>query len=231
MEEITSLDQIEMLPGYELIEFHPGYTILKIPSGFTVKISRLPPFMLDLVDTGALRDPGPFKIKVRLLANLRPDDHIEQEILWDPPKDKEGNIIVPEWNEEDKGFAYYKQWEMHESNRREIFGMRAQKRWEIILQNSIEVLNGPVEMESDDWLEPLLGVIERPKTYAERKILFMKTQVVYPEQVLVVLGFFVNVQEVTLEGLYQAFDSFRSTIRWNSDFSALRAIAGRGSAI
>ena len=222
---ITSLDQVEALPGFQIIEFTPGYTVLKLPSEFTVKISRMPPFLFDMLQTEDLKDPGQFKIKVRLLANLKPDEKIEQEILWHPPRDDDDKIIVPEWDEESKAWAYYKQWELHERRRAEVFQELAQRKWNFILLKCVEVMDGPYDIADNDWLEPMLYVVKEPESFGERKILFLKSQVIAPQQAMHVISFFVNVQEVTMEGLKKAFDSFRRTLRWESNLSALGAIA------
>lgn len=213
MEEIKTIDQVELMPGFEIVEFTPGSTVLKIPSGFTLRIMRLPPFIYESVEEEDIKDPGPFKITVKLLQINMPEAHLEQEVIYDPPTDDDGKIVVPDRETQEAGWVYYKEWEAHEQKRAERIVLRGRRRWDFTMLNCIEIVDGPIRIEDDEWLEPLLSMIPRPESFGERKLLFLKTKVIYPTEAREVIGFFMRVEEVTVEGLKKAFDSFRRTIR------------------
>lgn len=213
MEEIKTIEQIELMPGFEIIEFTPAYSIIKVPSEFTLKIKRLPPFIYESIEEEDIKDLGPFKITVKLLQINMPEAHLEQEIIYEPPTDDNGMIVEPDRETQEAGWVYYKEWEAHEQKRAERIVLRGRRRWDFTMLDCIEILDGPIKMEDEDWLEPLLSMISRPESFGERKLLFLKTQVIYPTETREVIGFFVRVQEVTMEGLKKAFDSFRSAIR------------------
>jgi len=219
MAEITTVEQVELMPGYAVLEFTPGYTVLKIPSGFTLKLKRLPPFIAETADNKEIEDPGPFRITVKLLQINMPEAHLEQEILYEPPTDDEGNYVIPDREKDPSGWVYYKEWEAHESKRVDLVRIRGRRRWDFIMLNSIEIVDGPFSLEDQEWLEPLLYMAEEPKSIGERKLLFLKTQVILPSEAKDVIGFFVRTQEVTMEGLKKAFDSFWSSLRRSPYFS------------
>ena len=213
MEEIKTIEQIELMPGFEIIEFTPAYSIIKVPSEFTLKIKRLPPFIYESIEEEDIKDLGPFKITVKLLQINMPEAHLEQEIIYEPPTDENDQIVEPDRETNEAGWVYYKEWEAHEQERAERIVLRGRRRWDFTMLNCIEIVDGPIEMEDDGWLEPLLSMISLPESFGDRKLLFLKTQVIYPTEAREVIGFFVRVQEVTMEGLKKAFDSFRSAIR------------------
>ena len=203
------LDNIfEAIPGFELIDHTPGYTTLKVPSGFTLKVGRSPPFMFDLLERDDIKDPGPMIIKLKLLAINKPDANITQDWPYEPPTDSEGNILKLDRDESPQAWAYYQQWRLHEMDRRDRTHERIKERWNILLVNSIDIIDGPIDINDSEWLEPLLYLISDPQSVGERKVVFLKCKVitgVHTKDVIEKLAF---VEEVTVEGLKIAFDSF-----------------------
>ena len=201
---------LDPIPGFELIDHTPGYTTLKIPSGFTLKVGRLPPFMFELLEREDIKDTGPFIIKLKLLPKLNPDGNAYQDWPYEPPTDSDGKIFEPDREEAQQAWVYYQQWRLHEKDRVERSIMRSHERWNLLLVNSIDIIDGPIDINDDGWLEPLLYLVSDPKSVGERKLLFLKTKVITGQSTKDILERLVMVKEVTLEGLKLAFDSFLS---------------------
>jgi len=203
------LDNIfEAIPGFELIDHTPGYTTLKVPSGFTLKVGRLPPFMFDLLERDDIKDTGPMIIKVKLLSINKPEANLTQDWPYEPPTDDEGNILKLDRDESPQAWVYYQQWRLHEKDRQDRAQLRSQERWNLLMVNSVEILDGPIDIDEDSWLEPLLYLISDPKSVGERKLVFFKTKVITGKSTKDVINKLAFVEEVTVEGLKLAFDSF-----------------------
>jgi hypothetical protein len=83
---------------------------------------------------------------------------------------------------------------------------------DLALLNSITVESGPVCVDDDEWLRYIGDAMPEFESYADRYLAFLKTQVITSESIRNVLMFLWNVEEVTVEGLKQAFDSFWSIL-------------------
>lgn len=229
-EYLSATDQIELIPGFTVLEHMPGYTRLTVPSDYTIRVKRLPPFLFDLKQGADLKDPGPFKITIKVLEQLKPPGY-DQEILYEPPKDDDDRIYCPDREQHEQAWVYFQQWRAYEADRLDRHQLRVQQQWDLALVNCILVEAGPEEMMDDTWLEPMLEFIGAPESPGARKILFLKSQVIGDTNTRDVIRFLYNVQEVTLEGLKQAFDSFRLNLRGQADISALGQIARKLSEI
>lgn len=227
---MSATDQVELLPGFTVIEVTPGHTVLKIPSGYTIKVKRLPPFLFDLKQGADLKDPGPFKITIKVLEKLKPPGY-DQEILYEPPKDDEGRVYCPDREEHEQAWVYFQQWRAHEADRNDRYQLRIEMQWDLALVNCIAVLDGPDDMTDDDWFEPLLEFIEGPTSLGARKVLFLKSQVIGDIQTRDVIRFLYHVEEVTLEGLKTAFDSFRRELQRQTDLSTMGQLARKFSEV
>jgi len=209
----TTVEEIALLPGFVLLEFTPGHAVIKVPTEYTLKITRLPPFLTQFAETEETKDPGPMKITVLLLAKIRPPG-IEQEILYEPPVDENGVPKAPDKESHQQAWEYFQQWRTHEQDRVDRRALLAYRRWDILFANCVTVLDGPKKIEDDEWLVHLLPFIDsEPSNITERKLLFLKTQVIAPDIVRSVIERLTLTEEVTIEGIKKAFDSFRSTIR------------------
>jgi hypothetical protein len=182
--------------------------------------------LFDLKQGADLRDPGPFKITIKVLEKIDPPGY-EQEILYEPPRDEDDRIYCPDQEKHERAWVHFQQWRKHEAHRMDLQQLRAERQWDLAMANCIEVLDGPYEMMDDGWLEPLLEFVASPETLGMRKIVFLRSQVIGDADTRDVIRFLYHVKEVTLEGLKQAFDSFRRILRGEADLSALGQIAGR----
>ncbi len=204
-----TLDNIfDVVPGFELVEHSPGYTTLIVPSGFTLRVGRSPPFMFDLLEREDIKDPGPMIIQVKLLSINKPEANLTQDWLYEPPTDDDGNILKLDKEESPQAWAYYQQWRLHEMHRRERAQQRTQERWNLLLINTIDIIDGPIDIADESWLEPLLYLVSDPTSAGERKLVFLKTKVITGAHTKDVLERLAFVEEVTIEGLKKAFDSF-----------------------
>lgn len=210
MSEIKDMSEIELIPGFKVIEYTPGCTVLDIPSGFRLKIKRLGPYMYGALEEGELKDLGPFKITVRLMEKLQPPG-VEQEITYEPPKDENGKVREPDREQFEKEWMYFQQWKAHEKQRAELSMQRGIMRFDMAIANCIEVLDGSISADDAEWLERLVSTgAPEPKNKTQRFLLFFKSQIVTTENARDVILFLMKVEEVTFEGLKQAFDDFRS---------------------
>jgi len=207
---------IELLPGFKVIEHSITSTRLLLPSGFDITVTRLPPFMSDCLKKGELlEDPGPFKIIVLLMAKLRPPG-VEQEIEYVPPSEE------PDKDEFPEEYMYYHQFIAHEKKRRTIQVVNSNTRMDNTLLTCVTVNDGPVSLDDDDWLKRLEGRIIEPVTYSDRLLLFYKLKVLTSLTTIEVVRDLTIVEEVTMEGLLKAFDSFRSRMARDKDIRANR---------
>lgn len=206
---------IDLLPGFRVIEYTPGYTILDVPSGFRLKIKRMGPYMFDAIDRPDLKDPGPFMITVTLLEKIKPPG-VEQTIIYEPPRDDDDNVYEPDREKFEKAWMYYKQWQLHQHKRRELQAERGKIRYDFALRNCVEILplSGSMEISDDSWVEPIIDMIEEFQSVGDRYVIFLKTQVMSTPKTTDVVSFLFTVEEVTLEGLKQAFDSFWRGMEW-----------------
>lgn len=203
-EQLLSL--ISEIPGYKVLEFDMGHTVLTIPSGFTLDIRRLGPYVFDvLYDQEDMRDPGPFKIIVRLMEKLRPPG-IEQEILYTPPE------AMPDQDEHPQAWAYYQQWLLYERKRMETRVRLTRARVELILLSAVAVVDGPANMDDDDWLTPMLPLVGQPETVGNRILLFYKTQVIRSNITAAIIRELTTTMEVNLKGIKSALDYFRGKL-------------------
>jgi hypothetical protein len=226
-DELKTVEEIALLPGFTLVEQALGYTVLKVPSGYTLKVKRLGPGLSGLMSDGELADPGPFKITVRLLEKLRPPG-IEQEVVYEPPVDENGNPKEPDREEHEQAWVYFQQWKAHESLRREREMKLGLKHFDLAIVNCISVVDGPEKVEEDEWLTPLVDVgADTPKTKGQRLLAFLKSQVITTTIIRDVLVFLMRTEEVELEGLLKAFDTFQRNMAWRKDFRSLQEAASR----
>lgn len=229
-EYLSEIDQIELLPGFTVLEHTPGYTRLIIPSEYTIRVKRLPPFLFDLKGDSELKDPGPLKIMVKVMEKLEPPGY-EQEILYEPPTNDDGQIYCPDREEHERGWLYYQQWRKHEAHRNDLVQLRSDRQWDLAIANCIFVEDGPDKMDADNWLEPMLDYITEPETLSARKAIFMRSQVIGDRATRDVIQFLFTVEEVTLEGLKIAFDSFRRLILGRAGLGAVGQVARRLSKV
>lgn len=215
MTDVT-LSDIRMVPGFELVEHTPGYTVLTIPSGFKIKVKRLGPHTFRVLDSREdLKDPGPFRIKVKLLENTHPEMQLEEEIIYSPPMDDSNIPKCPDKEKHPRAWAYFQQWLAHADKRREVALIKDQERSKLFMLNSIEILAGPLQVEDDEWLRRIECVLygHMPTMWSERLLLFLQTQVITTVSTQDIIRKLATVEEVTLKGLRQAFDSFRSAVQ------------------
>lgn len=170
-------------------------TRLKLPSGFTVTVRMLGPYALDpLADM--FKDPGPVKRKVTLLAG-----DIEYWPYTFPEK-------VPDKDNDPEEYELYMRYINRNMERQELREKFARARRDFLLLNCVTVDDGPISIEDDGWLDDLLAAgIPAPESDGERKLLFLKTQVIrttagYEDIIRNALA-----QEVSMEDVLHAMDN------------------------
>lgn len=200
---------IELIPGFSVIEHSLSSTTVIVPSGFTLKVKRIGPYMFDGIMKNDIEDPGPFKIKVMLLEKIQPPG-VEQEIIYEAPRDETGKIQEPDKEQFEKAWMYFQQWKMHELMRQNIAIRRGSVRFDFALINCVEIIDGPYTVESTEWFGRIEDRVSPVKSYGDRLLVFFKTQVLTSQAIRQVLEKLLFAEEVTIEGLMRAFDSFRS---------------------
>jgi len=198
---------------FEVLELKAGYTVLKFPSEFTVKCAKLGPYVFDeLLKRPELTDPGPFMITIKLLENLQPPG-IEQTIVYEPPRDDDGLVYEPDKERFPKEWAYFQQYRAHNKHRADVLTRREQARIDFALVNGIDVLDGPYTFEElDKWFTRIEHLYPDYKSYYLRYLLFLKTKVITPMSAGDIVRTMLMVEEVTVDGLCKAFDSFRRNL-------------------
>lgn len=200
---------IELIPGFSVIEHSLSSTTIKVPSGFTLRIKRIGPYMFDGIMKDDIEDPGPFKIKVMLLEKIQPPG-VEQEIIYEPPRDEANRIQEPDKEQYEKAWMYFQQWKMHELMRNNIIIRRGSARFDFALINCVEVIDGPYTVADTEWFGRIEDRVSPVKSFGDRLLIFFKTQVLTSQNIKEVLQKLLFAEEVSIEGLMKAFDSFRS---------------------
>lgn len=227
---MDNITHIELIPGFCIVEHTPGYTILDVPSGFRIKIKRMGPYMFDVIDNPELEDPGEFMITVTLLKKIKPPG-VEQTILYKPPRDDDDNIYEPDREKFEKAWMYYKQWQIHEYRRGRLSVERGQLRFNFALRNCMEVLDGPIKVDDDVWVEPISDMISEFNSVGDRYETFLKTQVLSTPKTTSIVNFLFRVEEVTMEGLKKAFDSFWSKMARDEFIATYERVARVGNGV
>ena len=173
---------------------------LKLSSGFTVQVKTLGPYALDhLYDKH--KDPGPIMRVVKLAAG--------DVDYWpyDPP------AAPPDKDTEPEEYELYMRWLSRETKRKQIYADFIGDRRDFLLLNCVSVVDGPVDVDSDEWLGEVtvFGVV--PENASERRLLFLKTQVIrtaqeYEDIVRVALA-----QEVSIEDILRAMENMN--VSWD----------------
>lgn len=199
----------ELVPGFEVIEHDLSHTVLKIPGGWTLSVRRMGPYTFDdLNQSPDLKDPGPFMIKVILLEGMVSPDGVEQWIEYRPPDE------IPDKDEFPKEHSYYLRWRAHEADRQRRGYELLRQRMDRMLLTCVRVLDGPCDADDDGWLDDIMCTVPSEALYSHssRRLLFLKTQVIQTDMCAELIRDLTRVEEVTVEGLRKAFDSFRSRV-------------------
>ena len=176
----------------------------ELSSGFTVKVKTLGPYALDPL-SDRFRDPGPFTFQVKLLAG--------DEVTWvyEPPEAR------PDPDSDREDYELYRNWEMYQRRRGEVAAAFERARRDFVMTNCFEIVDGPVSVEDNGWVERNTSTMPAPESYSERLLLFLKTQVITTLMEWELLAQAAIAPEVDMEGIYRAFRSFRRDLGRGGD--------------
>lgn len=201
---------VDSFLGYEVLNFDHGSVTMRLPSEYVVCVKRVGPYAFDpIYDREDLQDPGPMKITIKLMEKLRPPG-VEQEIVYGPPDE------MPDKEEHPQAWIYYQQWLEHRVKRHDVAVRLTRARMEMVLVLAVNVQEGPIMVDSDEWLKPLLGLVDEPQTYGKRLLLFLKTQVVRTPLTADIIREIAIIKEVTIQGIKQALDKIRGQMEGDS---------------
>jgi hypothetical protein len=206
MDAVDDLN-LDLVPGFKLIEHDLSHTTLIIPGGYKLRVRRAGPYTFDDLDYAPdLMDPGPFMIKVILMEGMISPEGIEEWVEYRPPEEEPNKDDFP------AEYAYYHQWRAHDNKRRMLSIERMRKKNDRLLLMCIKVLDGPSSVDGDDWLDDIKCTVPEEAVHdrGSRMLLFIKTQIIQSDLCADILRELTQVEEVTIEGLREAFDSFRS---------------------
>jgi len=204
---MSDVDNLYLVPGFELIEHDLSHTTLIIPGGYTLRVRRAGPYTFDDLDFAPdLMDPGPFMIKVILMEGMISPEGIEEWVEYRAPEEEPDKEDFP------AEYAYYHQWKAYDNKRRVLAIDRMRKKNDRLLLMCIKILDGPSSVDDDAWLDDIMCTVpdDALRDRSSRTLLFIKTQIIQSDICADILRELTQVEEVTVEGLRKAFDSFRS---------------------
>jgi len=176
-------------------------SILQLSSGFTIEVRPLPPYYLDFMDD-ALPYLDPVKREIVLAAG---DIHTINYTVPETP---------PDVSDAEEYALYVKHIEIAQKNQ-EILTIRDRSRRDYLLVSCVEVKEGPVDINDNEWLERLLTSmpeIEPPATPQKRKLMFLKAVVIGSQSDYAAIIQASLFQEVNMQGVTSALRGFRSQV-------------------
>ncbi len=109
----------------------------------------------------------------------------------------------------------YLKWKSIERERELTNIKRDRARKDFLLSTCVDVLDGPIEFESEDWMDKVEAAFEDyvvPEHYGKRLLVFLKTQVITtPEEFEMILGYSLS-QEVSMQGIIRALQGFQHSV-------------------
>ncbi len=179
-----------------------GEPTYRLSSGYTIRVRTLGPYALDPI-RDQHRDPGPYTYKVKTAAEG------EVDFIYEPPKDG-----PPEPGGDE--YDLYMAWQAHE-RRRLVIGQNFERAArEFMMLNCIDIVDGPVSVDDEDWLRRLEGRVDPPVTWADRLLLFMQTRVfAVPVEEWFGLKEMLVAPEVDMESIFNALRRFRTDLGWD----------------
>lgn len=172
---------------------------IDLQSGFTVRVKPLPPYYKDLInDNFPLRD-YPTR-KIRLAAG--------DVVDW-PYKPSE-----EEPSKDDEDYDLWITWHAVDRDREDTEKQRTRARNDFLLANCVEVLEGPVDFEDDEWVYKVEAAFQEqnytvPEHPGARLLVFLKTQVITDPTEFEVLVQLSIAPEVRMQGVLNALRGFQ----------------------
>jgi hypothetical protein len=176
---------------------------VKIPlsSGFVVLVKPLPPYYLDFIDQELPLKPYP-KRKLRLASGSTID------VDYQPPDE------LPKAEDKEE-YELYLTYRIALQDNVKLTEQRNVIRVDFLVANCVEIISGPIEFDSIDWvnrLEAAFPDYKVPTHAGKRMLAFMKSNVILlPEErnAIVKIACF---QEVNLQGIIDALQGFQSNM-------------------
>lgn len=173
---------------------------LPLSSGFIVFVKPLPPYYKDIINETLLMPEYPCR-KIDLAAG----DVIDWP--YEPPEEP------LEAGHED--YELYISWKSIDEERKRVEVSRKKARMDFLLVNCVNVLDGPVKFEDDEWIKRVEasfsdGDYAMPEHWGKRYLVFIKSQVITTMVEMETILQYALSPEVSMQGIINALRGFRS---------------------
>ena len=187
-----------------------------LDSGFLVEVTGLPPYHLDFVEEALPLPEFPSIHYVNPAGDAF-------ELEYTPPDE------CPDVVDDEEGYYLYMQWHSVSAKRIEITQERIKTRRDFVLSNCVHVLDGPYDIEDDDWVMELEGALvgygyKVPEHRGARRLAFIKSKVIVSDSDWFVVRDASIYAEITVDGVYSAMDGLG--LKWDGDpiYEAVRGL-------
>lgn len=166
-----------------------------LQSGFVIEITTLPPYYMDFV-YAALPLPD---YPVRQFTNIAGDTFL---LDYEPPDE------VPDVADEDE-YLLYMEWHSVQARRAEILEEQAKARRNFLLSNCVFVVDGPYDLDDDDWVVEVEGGLceygyKVPSDPAGRRMTFILSKVITSNADWIVVRDNAMYSEISMDGVAAA---------------------------
>lgn len=173
---------------------------LPLSSGFIVFVKPLPPYYKDIINETLPMPEYPSR-KIVLSAG----DIIDWP--YEPPDEP------LEAGHED--YELYISWKSIDEKRERIVKLRKKARMDFLLVNCVNVLEGPIQLEDDEWVKRIEasfsdGDYSVPEHWGKRYLIFIKSQVITTTVEMETILQYSLSPEVSMQGILNALHGFRS---------------------
>lgn len=176
---------------------------LELISGFTVGVTPLAPYYMDFIDDTY---PLPAMPK-RKFTNVAGDVF---ELSYTPPD------MPPDPDDDHDGYILYMEYLSARECAAEVDALRNRARRDFLISNCVHIVEGPVSLDSSEWLEQLEGGLPGytvPDHYGERRLVFLKSVVITTLEDWEAIRDAAVYAEITFQGVATALRSLG--LKWN----------------
>lgn len=176
-------------------------TEYKLQSGFTVRVTPLVPYYMDVIEQILPEKKYP----KRIIRNIAGD---EFPIAYDPPD-------TPPLIANREEYDLYYEWLSVDQHNEELVDTRKALRSDYLLSTCIEIVDGPVDFDSDEWKLRVEGAFQArginfkmPSHKGAQLLFFLKSVVITSPDEKALLEQSAMYREVDMQGISNALHGF-----------------------
>jgi len=170
---------------------------VSLDSGFVVRVHPLPPYYKDLIEEQFPLPDYPTRSIVLASGDTVPWP-------YKPPQEEVGS--------ESEDYDLYVKWKYANDVRSLVTEQREKARINFLLANCVQVISGPIRVESEEWklrVEAAFPDYHVPEHRGKLLLVFLQTQVITSTQELENIIQLALSSEVSVQGIMRALQGFQ----------------------